>query len=720
MSGLETYTLTLAEHLALLGHEVTVFTQERGDAAAELERRGIRLVGDDSLPREVDVVLPQETVTAYLLADAYPGVPQVQGVHAHEIDIHSPPQLPGVTAAAIVCSDTVARGVEALARPPRVVRLRQPVDTRRFRAIGPPRETPRRLLLHSNYVHGERLRLMEKACDEVGLELVRAGSLHSPVRDVAWLINECDIVAGKARAVLEGMACGRAAYVFDHNGCDGWVTGESYPRLEADNFGGRLRGSGADPEVLASELSAYRPEMGLVNRDLVVAHHSAREHAQAIAGVCAEVAASPASQGGALREMSRLVWMQFQAELRALRAEEQLRAMREREWHQTQAADTELRRLQEEIARATDAAARERAAAAERESAREAEIQNLNARHADAEARAAQAREEAHALASTRRYRLVEAALKPLDAARAALSSGTHKEDRPAPAPFVVGVARSGTTLLRLMLDSHPDLAIPAETGWIPAVLDIPCGALDGPERLCAAVTGFETFPDCSLSADDLLSEVRRVRPFDTAEAVRAFYRLYAERHGKRRWGDKTPVYGQEMEAIATLLPEARFVHVIRDGRDVAVSVRPLHFSPGDDIAAIARDWRERVRSYRAAGGRLGAERYLELRYEDLLDHPEDELRRISAFLKLPFSRQMLDYHRRSQERLGEVQTRLRPDGSVLVTKEGRLHNHRFTSSHPDRSRVGRWRTELAPDAQREFEHQAGDLLAELGYTSTT
>jgi hypothetical protein len=262
---------------------------------------------------------------------------------------------------------------------------------------------------------------MEKACDEVGLELVRAGSLHSPVRDVAWLINECDIVAGKARAVLEGMACGRAAYVFDHNGCDGWVTGESYPRLEADNFGGRLRGSGADLEVLASELSAYRPEMGLVNRDLVVAHHSAREHAQAIAGVCTGVAQSPASQGGALREMSRLVWMQFQAELRALRAEEQLRAMREREWHiaQTaQAADAEMRRLSEEVARATEVAARERAAS----SALTAEVQDLRGRCADAEARAAQAREDLHALASTRRYRLMAAALRPLDAARTFLS----------------------------------------------------------------------------------------------------------------------------------------------------------------------------------------------------------------------------------------------------------------------------------------------------------
>jgi hypothetical protein len=158
-------------------------------------------------------------------------------------------------------------------------------------------------------------------------------------------------------------------------------------------------------------------------------------------------------------------------------------------------------------------------------------------------------------------------------------------------APFLVGVPRSGTTMLRFMIDAHPDVAIPPETGFVAAAA-AEDGPLD-PEGLVRLLTTFPpdipTWPDFNLSAEDLRSAIGALDRFTPAAAIRAFYKLYAGRHGKTRWGDKTPMYLHSMRAIGELLPEARFVHIIRDGRDVAVSLRRQWFAPSREIEGLAR-----------------------------------------------------------------------------------------------------------------------------------
>ena len=95
--------------------------------------------------------------------------------------------------------------------------------------------------------------------------------------------------------------------------------------------------------------------------------------------------------------------------------------------------------------------------------------------------------------------------------------------------PFIVGVGRSGTTLLRLMLDAHPDLCIPPETGFIPAAAG---GSRD---QFFKIISQFETWKDFDLAEDEFLAALRCIEPFVLADGVRAFYRLYALRLGKSR-----------------------------------------------------------------------------------------------------------------------------------------------------------------------------------------
>lgn len=277
--------------------------------------------------------------------------------------------------------------------------------------------------------------------------------------------------------------------------------------------------------------------------------------------------------------------------------------------------------------------------------------------------------------------------------------------------PFVVGAPRSGTTLLRMMLDAHPDLCVPAETGFLSEVLGREMDA-DG---LFRAVTGFVTWPDAHLDPGTFRAALAGLRPFTAADGVRAFYRLCAARFGKPRGGDKTPGYTGYLGAIRELLPEARFVHIIRDGRDVAASVRACWFRPGDAPEALARDWCGRVRMARVAG--RGSPDYLEMRYEDLVRDPRPELERVCRFLDLRFDPAVLAHDRHFREvRAADVRTAFGPDGAVLTTADERLARHRMLACPPDPGRIGRWREALSPSDAARFEAVAGELLAELGY----
>ncbi len=284
------------------------------------------------------------------------------------------------------------------------------------------------------------------------------------------------------------------------------------------------------------------------------------------------------------------------------------------------------------------------------------------------------------------------------------------------PVPFVVGVGRSGTTLLRLMLDAHPELAIPPETHFLAALLKNPPA---GAEDFMTLLTAAHTWADFHLDPAALAAAIAFPPPFDLARAVRVFYRQYAARFGKERWGDKTPPYLQHIGALSCLLPEARFIHLLRDGRDVALSYRDKWFGPaGRQIEEAALFWRERILQGRAQASGLTAGIYLEVRFEDLLAAPEATLRRICQFLDLPWSPAMLEYHRQADRRLGEMGDRTDGQGQVLIPRERRLAIHQHTRRPPDPAQVGKWRLALSAEEVRRFQAVAGDLLLELGYAS--
>jgi hypothetical protein len=275
--------------------------------------------------------------------------------------------------------------------------------------------------------------------------------------------------------------------------------------------------------------------------------------------------------------------------------------------------------------------------------------------------------------------------------------------------PFLVGSGRSGTTLLRAIFDSHPELAVPDEVSFIIRLARPHYARRYGwprrfePEPLVDLLLGNASLRRWGLSEDEVRTAVLEPAATSFAEAVRRLYAAYAAGRGKSRYADKTPMHVLYVRRLAARFPEARFVHLIRDGRDVALSYRQAAWGPATiDDAAV--EWRRRVGRGREAGARLGPARYVEVKYEELVAEPEPVVRSLCSFLELPWSDELLRYH----ERASEV-----------------IANTRFPEAHqrlrlPPTVGLRDWRREMTSDEVARFEAIAGRLLDDLGYEVVT
>lgn len=271
------------------------------------------------------------------------------------------------------------------------------------------------------------------------------------------------------------------------------------------------------------------------------------------------------------------------------------------------------------------------------------------------------------------------------------------------PFPFFVGCGRSGTTLLRAMFDSHPHMAIPGESHFI-APMALQRARYESTkgfdsESFTTDLLRHPRFRLWSLTDGDVRDDIIGDPPRDLAEAVRRVFAMYARSRGKARYGDKTPIYVIHLHLLARLFPDGRFVHIIRDGRDVALSYQDVDFGPRS-LAESALHWKRWVESGREAGRRLGPTAYREVRYEDLLSDPNGVLGALSSFLGLEYDDAMLQY----PDRAAEVVT-----GSAFPRAHERL-------GLPPTKGLRDWRRQMPREDLASFEAIAGDLLEELGY----
>ena len=181
----------------------------------------------------------------------------------------------------------------------------------------------------------------------------------------------------------------------------------------------------------------------------------------------------------------------------------------------------------------------------------------------------------------------------------------------PAADPLIVlGVRRSGTTLLRSMLDSHPQVAVPPETYFVTRLAakasTYEPWDIDGLDRFMSDLTGTGGFRRMELDARDLMAHLRSRDPGGYSAAIRATFELYAARQSKTRYADKTPAYVLSIPLLASLFPEARFIHIVRDGRDVALSFVDGGWAKVPPPVPLARGHRRRQRRTKGNHGPAG------------------------------------------------------------------------------------------------------------------
>ncbi len=271
---------------------------------------------------------------------------------------------------------------------------------------------------------------------------------------------------------------------------------------------------------------------------------------------------------------------------------------------------------------------------------------------------------------------------------------------------FILGVERSGTTLLRLMLDAHSQVAIPFETMVL----------IEFAEKVKGTYNDLKSINDRERFTKDILKtrcfrswtprvsfdEVDLSGCYDFGDIIDKIFTVYATKVGKTIWGEKSPTYESHLYLLNQYFPTSRFINLIRDGRDVTESLMRQKWGPNSFLQAFDH-WFQLVRCSRKMGRMLPTDRYLEIRYEDLVCNTVEVMQRVCEFLEIPFEIGMLHNFNKNL--------------NVKIPKES-LQYHKNLKTAINKDLVLKWRKEMRMVDQTIVHEIAGDLLEELGYPS--
>jgi hypothetical protein len=250
------------------------------------------------------------------------------------------------------------------------------------------------------------------------------------------------------------------------------------------------------------------------------------------------------------------------------------------------------------------------------------------------------------------------------------------------PPIFIVGSPRSGTTLLRLIMDSHPNISCGPETKFLTEFKKVTSNYWDTVKNF-----GFE----------------RTYWYEKTADYFNAFQQEYLQKRGKKRWAEKTPGYTINLDYINCLFPNSQIIHIIRDGRDVVASHRDRW---GYKSALNSIDtWKKYVKMARDFGKNLPKDRYFELRYEDLVTQTEPQLRALFEYLQESWDPIVLKYNEVPHD-VADVYQKATDERRKIGKDSSLIYS----------SQVGSGQQKLDMFLKFRFNQKAGDLLRELGY----
>ncbi|MCK4871803.1 MAG: sulfotransferase [Phycisphaerales bacterium] len=269
---------------------------------------------------------------------------------------------------------------------------------------------------------------------------------------------------------------------------------------------------------------------------------------------------------------------------------------------------------------------------------------------------------------------------------------------------FIVGTGRSGTTLLQAMLSSHPRIGIPAETKffqrWDPADLRFGGEPLAS-DALDAYLQAFFNSEDWQLM--DLPRERVEAAMRESDGSARnlflALLRVYEAESGKERIGEKSPLHCRKVDRIRAILPEAKFIHIYRDPRDVVASMLGMSWTQGT-VRGLARSWFKTMREHLICLREVPDSHYTGVRLETLVARPEEELKRLCDFLGETFDPAMLAFHDREERGYAESEKWWKEQTRQPLSEQS----------------IGRFQRDLTKRQIAQVERIVGPLLERFNY----
>jgi hypothetical protein len=281
---------------------------------------------------------------------------------------------------------------------------------------------------------------------------------------------------------------------------------------------------------------------------------------------------------------------------------------------------------------------------------------------------------------------------------------------------FIIGNPRSGTTLLRLMLNKHTKMSVPPEAGflaWLYKTFSNFTFSEKNAEAFIEALKKTSKIENWNLDFHALEEYIKKQKPADYSrliDAVYAYYSKYILKKDVELYGDKNNFYLNEIELLHRLYPDAKFLHIIRDGRSVAVSYKELNAKAIDakyapdlpvDIEKIAQEWTQNIGTIETSFETLGPDQHFTVRFEDLISKPEEVLRDLCHFLDIDYDEEMLNYYKTTESE------GLEPSSFLEWKSKNKMplqHEEVFKYKKLSQTELGL------------FEHLAESTLAQYGY----
>lgn len=267
---------------------------------------------------------------------------------------------------------------------------------------------------------------------------------------------------------------------------------------------------------------------------------------------------------------------------------------------------------------------------------------------------------------------------------------------------FIVGAQRSGTTLLRLILNKHPDIGIPEESSFLFPYLKRKILMGDRPVSYKRKRVFFEyvlndpQFAKWNIRIDP--AEMLKRPEVTFRELIGFLYKSFCAKHGKSICGDKSPKFIRRLNTIVECYPASKFIHIVRDGRDTYLSLRRKEYALSRSIAVAAVEWRTKISLVNRFLSRC-PQRTITIRYEDLISDPAAVIREVCDFLGVTYMETMLSFWK---------------DAERYIEKE-----HSELIFRPiDAANQKKWLHELSSNDLKCYEALAGTTLKQYGYSS--